>query len=137
MYIIGKEGDIHFLGCRECKYYVGNWENDQKNGIGKCYDKTGKLLYFGLFFSDKPADTYPQKYDNTQKFECIEYEGSSYYLGETNNGLKHGLGIYFWANGNAWYGEWADGDRNGTGIEFQANGAIIKGKWVGNTYYEN
>jgi translation elongation factor P/translation initiation factor 5A len=137
IYIIGKEGDYYFLGCRECKYYVGNWENDKKNGLGKCYDKTGKLIYFGFFFNERPTETYPQKYDNALKFECIEYDDGNVYLGETNNKVKHGLGIYFWSNGNAWYGEWVDDDRNGFGIEFQFNGAIIKGKWVGNKYVEN
>jgi hypothetical protein len=107
-----------------------------KNGLGKCYDKKGDLLYFGYFHNEKPIETFPQSYDETYKFECIEYNNGDIYLGETFKGSKHGLGIFFWANGAAWYGEWKDGTREGNGIEFLRDGSIKTGRWNGDIYSE-
>jgi hypothetical protein len=59
LYIIGKDGDISFSGCRNCKYYAGNWASDWKNGIGKCYDSTGKLLLFSAMGHPKLFSFFP------------------------------------------------------------------------------
>ena len=136
IYIIGKEGDYHFSGCRGCKYYAGNWSSDLKNGLGKCYDRRGEMLYYGYFHNDKPTEKFPQSHDESYKFECIEYHNGDRYLGETYQGLKHGLGIFFLANGDAWYGEWKDGKRNGNGIEFQYSGTMKAGRWSDDNYLE-
>jgi hypothetical protein len=136
IYIIGKDGEA-FAGCRDCSYYAGNWASDWKNGIGKCYNHTGKMLYHGFYSNDKPTEKYPQIHDDSEKFECIEYEGGNIYLGETLNGFKHGLGIFFYANGDAWYGEWKDNQRNGNGIELQFGGSVKSGRWNGDTYLED
>ena len=136
IYIIGKEGDFFFSGCPNCKFYVGNWSADMKNGLGKCYDKQGELLYFGYFNNDKPIEKFPQSYDGTHKFESIEYDNGDLYLGETSKGVKHGLGIFFWANGDTWYGEWKNGKREGNGIEFHRSGDIKAGRWNGDKYLE-
>ena len=133
IYIIGKEGDYSFSGCRGCKYYAGNWSSDIKNGFGRCYDKTGKMLYSGYFQDDKPMDKFPQWYDTSNKFECIEYDNGNIYLGETQAGINTGLGILFLENGDAWYGEWEDGKRNGDGIEYQYSGSIKTGRWINDT----
>jgi hypothetical protein len=136
IYIIGKEGDFYFSGCRGCKFYAGNWSSDMKNGLGKCYDKKGDLLYFGYYQNEKPLETFPQTYEESYKFESVEYSNGDMYLGETYKGYLHGLGIFFWANGAAWYGEWKDGKRDGTGIEFLRDGSIKTGRWFGDTYFE-
>ena len=136
IYIIGKEGDTFFSNCPSCKFYVGGWSSDMKNGLGKCYDNKGELLYRGYFNDDKPMETFPQSYGSTQKFECIEYDSGEIFLGETNKGIKHGLGILFGTKGEAWYGEWKDGIRDGNGIEFQRNGSIKVGRWHGDKYSE-
>ena len=136
IYIIGKDGDFYFSGCPNCKFYVGNWSADLKNGLGRCYDKQGELLYHGYFNNDRPIEKFPQSYDDTHKFESIEYDNGDLYLGETYRGIKHGLGIFFWANGDAWYGEWKDGKKEGNGIEFQRDGAIKAGRWSRDKYLE-
>jgi hypothetical protein len=137
IYLIGKEGNFFFIGCPECKYYAGNWANDVKNGIGKCYDKTGKMIYHGYYNNERPTDSYPQSHDDTYKFECIESNNGDMYLGETYQGIKQGLGIFFWANGDAWYGEWKNGDRNGNGIELHYDGTVKAGRWANNAYLED
>jgi len=134
IYIIGKEGNSYFSGCWGCKYYVGNWSSDMKNGLGKCYDSKGDMLYFGYYHNDKPIESFPQNCDNDYKFECIEYDNGDIYLGETHKGIKEGHGILFGANGDAWYGEWKDDIRNGNGIEYLRNGSIKTGRWTGDTH---
>ena len=136
IYIVGKE-DYQFLNCPGCNYYVGNYSNDVKNGLGKCYDKTGKLLYYGAFENELPKESFPQSHDNSYKFECHQYESGDLYLGETFKNVRQGLGILFEANGNTWYGEWRDGKRNGNGIEIQYNGFTKSGTWNNDIFEEN
>jgi hypothetical protein len=136
MYIIAKEGDAYFFECWRCKYYAGSWSYDMKNGLGKCYDNKGKLLYFGNFQNDAPVESFPQSHNDTYKFECIEYDNGDIYLGETYKTLKDGLGIFFKANGDVWYGEWKNGKRNGSGIEYERSGAIKTGNWYGDKFFE-
>jgi len=104
--------------------------------LGRCYDRKGELLYFGYFNNDRPIEKFPQSYDDIHKFESMEYDNGDLYLGESYNGIKHGLGIFFWANGDAWYGEWKDGKREGEGIEFKRDGAIKAGRWSKDKYLE-
>ena len=136
MFIIARGAEYQLPYCSNCRFYVGNWVSDMKSGLGKCYDKTGKLLYQGIFNDDKPKEKYPQSNNNTVKFEYIEYSNLDKYLGETKNGKKEGLGILFNENGDAWYGEWKDDKKNGKGIELMYNGSIKTGKWKDNTLIE-
>jgi len=130
IYIIGNDEDS-VPGCSDCKYYVGNWSLGEKNGKGKCYDKTGELLYDNFFFNNIPYEEYPQSYNTSHKFECIEYENGDIYLGETLKGVRDGLGIFVWANGDVWYGEWKNDKGNGDGIEYQYSGNYKISKWAG------
>jgi len=134
--IIEKEGDFYIPGCYSCRYFVGNWANDMKNGLGKCYDKAGHLIYFGNFQNNKPTEKYPQTHNKTYQFEYIECSATSKYFGETKNGIKEGLGIMFSENGDAWYGEWKEDKKNGKGIELLYNGSVKSGIWKANQYIE-
>lgn len=139
----GSKSDIGilFLGdgytlknCPDCKYYVGNWSNGEKNGTGTCYDKNGKLIYYGKFSSDKPTESYPTSGYESYKFECIEYTDGDMYLGETKNGKRHGYGIFLWSSGDAWFGPWDEGSRKGYGLYFRYSGSLLYGKWDGDDY---
>ena len=35
--------------------------NGSKNGLGKCYNSKGKLIYEGNFENDKPTQKYPNR----------------------------------------------------------------------------
>ena len=52
------------------------------------------------------------------------------YVGETKNGLPHGLGYtYFVDKANIWYyGEWKDGNYHGEG-EMKYTDYVYKGQW--------
>ena len=103
--------------CSNCAIYVGNWNNDVKSGTGTCYDKHGNLIYHGNFANDRPTDIYPSGDGySAYRFETINYNSGDSYVGETENGKRHGYGIYVWTNGNIWFGSWKEGNRSGNGI---------------------
>lgn len=124
--------------CPNCLYYVGYYCDGLKCGKGRCYDKDGKMIYYGDFSNNRPIGTYPTKENySSYKFECIEYTSGDKYLGETYNGKQQGQGFYLWNNGDAWYGPWKDGIRDGYGIMMYYNGNVKYGKWSNNDYYKN
>lgn len=45
-----------------------------------------------------------------------------YYEGDWVEGIRHGKGVYHWADGNIYEGDWVDGDFNGNGRYDWANG---------------
>lgn len=124
--------------CPDCCYYVGEYSNDQKEGEGTCYDRYGNLIYYGNFSNNVPTGTYPstKKY-SSYKFECFTYSNGNMYIGETQNGKRHGKGIFLWKGGDAWYGEWTDGKRDGKGIHMYYDGSITVGRWNDDTYTAN
>jgi len=123
MYIVPVGYDIS--NCPDCGYYSGNFLNGDKSGVGTCYDKTGKLIYYGNFANDKPTDGYPTTGNySSYKFEVIKYTTDDYYLGETIGGQRGGEGIFFWKDGDMEYNrEWKeDGTKAGYGIYVWLNG---------------
>jgi len=118
--------------CFDCKIYTGGWSEGKMSGKGRCYDKTGKLIYEGVFEADSPKGTYPSTTTNdAYKFEVIHDE-TDVYLGETKDGKRHGYGIYLRQNGDMWYGEWADDQRTGEGIVIYMDGNMKVKNWTGN-----
>ena len=120
-----------FSNCANCAIYVGNWDNGKKSGTGTCYDQYGNLLYYGEFSNERPTGTYPSSGYSSYKFEVIEYTNGSYYIGETHNGERHGMGIFVWKEGGLWYGPWSEGQRSGYGIYMPLQGSFTTGRWNG------
>lgn len=117
--------------------YVGDWKNGKKSGEGSLYDESGKLIYYGKFFNDKPTGHYVS--DNSYAsytFQVINYENGDKYIGELKNGQKHGRGLYIYESGDAWYGRFQNDKRDGYGIYASYSGNYSKGKWFGNTKIE-
>jgi hypothetical protein len=132
IYIASEGYEIN--NCPNAKYYVGNWSNDTKSGIGSCYDASGKLIYDGEFKDDKPSGTYPTTGSYASyKFQTIDYTSGDKYIGETNNGKRHGYGVYAWKDGRIWIGIWEDGVRAGRGIDIASNGSLVTGSWDNDT----
>ncbi|MHB1277701.1 MAG: protein kinase domain-containing protein [Bacteroidia bacterium] len=52
-------GDIN--NCPDCRKYQGYWKDNNKHGMGKCFDRNGNLLYDGEFRDGKPVDDYPNR----------------------------------------------------------------------------
>jgi len=118
--------------CNNCTVFVGNWSNDEKNGQGTCYDSKGNLIYYGKFANDKALDPYPSTGNySSYKFQTISYTNGDKYVGETQDGARHGYGIYIWSNGNLWYGYWKQGSRDGIGILLNYDGSWVKQNCIG------
>ena len=128
----GEEMSMHIYYNSEIDYlpgtmfYVGEaamcW---QPSFEGRCYSASGKLLYEGKFGDNsatlgKPLGTYPTPYTSNKRFEAI-WDGPNMYLGETINGVKHGWGLYIWANGDCLFGEWKNGRKCGYGMRKFSN----------------
>lgn len=97
-----------FDGLKGCRIIVSNYLEDQADGYMSCYNRRGVLIYEGRVSAGKPSSAYPSSKTNSAKrFDYIDY-GSSYYLGETLNGVRHGYGLYVDASGNPWIGNWAN-----------------------------
>jgi hypothetical protein len=104
------------------RFYVGAGDYGFDPEEGRFYSANGKLLYEGkignLYTGEPvyPLDTYPITYHSNKRFEAI-WDGQNMHLGETENGVKHGWGIYIWQNGDCLYGEWRNGRKCGFGMK--------------------
>jgi hypothetical protein len=68
------------------------------------------------------------------EFTADKYQGD-YFQGEFKNGLKHGFGIYFFANGEKFAGQYQFGKRQGKGTYSFANGKPpLTGIWSNNQW---
>lgn len=116
---IGEFQDDHLNGIAEYTstfgdYYLGEWINDQWDGIGTASWKEGEfagdscvceyeeseLNGFGHYFNNN-GEIYIGFYENgkqngfgTHQYNEGERKGD-YYIGEIQNGLMHGKGFYF------------------------------------------
>ena len=134
IYIVGNPKKNEVNNCGGAAVYVGEYSKDTKIGNGECYDRWGNALYRGNFSDDKPSGYYsstPNTSLLSDKFQYIEYSNGNYYLGETENGLPAGLGVYFWAPGAWWLGFWKNGERAGLGVYVYGNGLWELGEWKG------
>ena len=89
--------------------YVGDWKNDKKNGIGKEY-VNGALVYDGKFKNG------------------FHFKDSGCITGD----CKNGYGVFIYPNKNKYIGEYKDGLKNGFGIEVDPKGNYIYGNWKNN-----
>lgn len=52
-------GDLY--NAPNCRKYTGYWRNNLKEGFGRCFDASGKLIYEGIFRNDLPTMPYPNR----------------------------------------------------------------------------
>jgi hypothetical protein len=68
------------------------------------------------------------------EFTAEKFQGD-YYQGEFKNGIKHGFGIYFFANGEKYAGQYLFGKRHGKGTySFPDGRPALSGQWVNNQF---
>ena len=68
------------------------------------------------------------------EFTGEKYQGD-YYQGEFKNGMKHGFGIYYFANGEKYAGQYLFGKRHGKGTySFPDGRAALSGQWSNNQF---
>ena len=85
---------------------------------------------------DKPVGAYPSTEKNsTRKFECFVTPKGTYWLCETVNGKKEGLGIQIAKNGDALLVEFKNDIRDGEGLYLYYRHPTFRyGIWKGDEY---
>ena len=63
-------------------------------------------------------------------FDKDFYSSGAIYEGEFKNGLRHGQGVYIFADGERYEGEWEDDLPHGIGVQKFDDGREWSGKWV-------
>ena len=159
-----KEGFGKYIDKNE-NYYIGQWLNDKKYGIGIEYEKnkSGKkdrIIYEGEFVNNEyegEGTFYPEndgKYigkwsNNKRNGKGIKYYNDlinmKEYEGDFLNDEYHGEGTYYYKDGKKEYkGGWRNNKRNGKGIKYYDNennteeydGEFINDEYHGEgTYY--
>lgn len=92
-------------------------ERLEEEAFAQCTSLEGCNAYLEAYPEGKHADEVKVKKAQLEaealKRGDLEFE-DGYYVGETRNGLMHGVGTRFWdANGKKWEGHWVDGEACG------------------------
>lgn len=113
-------------------WYNGNWEKGKKHGKGIMHWITRNEKYEGDWKNNKPDGVGTHIWLEKKKTHQIL---RNRYEGEFLNGLRHGYGVFYYANGARYEGEWfqnmkhgyacyIDDNENATYSFFQNNKAI-------------
>eukprot|EP00347_Sterkiella_histriomuscorum_P003422 403364353 len=132
--------------------FVGYYKEDQINGFdqsksyskfyGRLYEKQSfkeGYLRNGLFHGgvcqygvNTKGDNYYYDGDYVDGipngYGVIMSHGSMY-CGEYKNGIIHGLGTYYYNDGDSYKGQWMNNMQHGEGVFKYTNGSILKGTW--------
>ena len=101
--------------------YIGEFNNDEKDGRGMCTFSNGNI-YIGGFTSDLMNGIGQMTYGNNDE-----------YIGGWEKGHKQGQGIFRWSDGSIYIGEFRKSKREGHGICFDKEGNVIyDGEWKNN-----
>ena len=110
--------------------YVGYFEEGLPNGTGTLYNSSGEVTYYGNFKNGIPTDPYPSERSySSYHWVYEELPNGDSWEGESYDGVRHGWGIYRWADGSWWCGTWHEGLREGEGLFVRSDGAMMTGTW--------
>lgn len=126
----------HFAGVEGATVYVGYIENGLPSGHGAFYDAEGRNIYFGPIENSLPCGPHTPSSANSYRWSHERLSSGDSWEGESMGGLRHGFGIYHWADGSWWCGFWAEGLRDGAGLYMRADGAIMTGIWSNDSLQE-
>lgn len=109
-----------FIFSDKISKYVGYYMDKEKNGQGKFYDKTGKLLFEGRFKDGKPIKKSEVKKGKKQ-YKVGVYDG------ELINGLADGYGVFKMTNGMTYKGTFKEDKAYGYGVMIFPDGSKYEG----------
>tara|TARA_Y100001934_G_scaffold229829_1_gene277085 strand:+ start:1319 stop:1774 length:456 start_codon:yes stop_codon:yes gene_type:complete len=93
----------------------------------------------GLFFAVKSLALAPCPEGSSHLFDnCTgahAYANGDTYVGEWEDGKKHGRGTYTWADGERYEGRWVSDTKSGVGAYFWNNGDRYEGEFVDGVYH--
>ncbi|XP_001948570.2 MORN repeat-containing protein 3-like [Acyrthosiphon pisum] len=125
--------------------YVGNWEDDKKQGKGKMFYKNytvyegdwvaNKRHGFGVLMKkvdDHFVYVYEGQWINNRFAKGKLYEAGGIYDGSfsmTGNRIKCGYGTMRWNDGAIYQGHWRNKEHDGRGKLTEVNGNVYAGQW--------
>ncbi len=110
---------------KELEKYVGNWNKDKRHGEGKLF-KNGKLIYEGNFDNGNMSTTSGCIDGDCQTgFGVFVFPNKNKYIGEFQNGKKHGKGIEKDPDGNYIIGQWKNDKEDGFVSIYNSNNEIM------------
>ena len=97
-------------------------------------DKMGNLdsTFFGEDEDDEPLGRREGTGlldDEPDRAETDFYNGDKY-VGDVQNGKRHGHGVYYYDSGDKYTGNWNQGKQEGHGVYVYANGDRYVGEWL-------
>lgn len=131
---------------RKFVIYEGEWERGKMHGRG--------VYYYGDFrnrsskssakdgkteSSSNPASFSVPRYDGEFKENLRHGTGTYYlsdgsaYVGNWQNNVMSGRGVFTWPDGSVYDGDWKDGKRHGQGILRASDGFSYDGNWSQNS----
>jgi hypothetical protein len=89
---------------------------------------TGRLQYISRY----GAREFVEVSDSMDySFMSQTFSNGDRYIGEFYQGRRHGLGIYYYADGGLWYGSFVNDIRCGFGAWFKQDNDMVVGLWEG------
>lgn len=111
--------------------YDGNWAEDCRDGVGEYHfhgDDRAMKSIVGRWVNDRLTESI------TLKFDLPCESRSTKFVGEYEEGVKHGFGEMTYIDGDCYIGDWANDKREGLGeLRFSEDNtviAVLSGKWV-------
>ena len=120
--------------------YVGNWEQNQRFGLGMQLLSDGsrylghwasnKMNGFGKF-TWKDGRVYEGSWHNNSMHGkgVSKWPDGKVYVGEYMNNKKHGEGRLTYPNGDVYVGGWVNGEKAGKGTMMRSGGEVEEGVW--------
>lgn len=105
-------------------FIVGQFLNNERNGLFEEYSDTGKLEFRGNYLKGKKNGKGIYYYDN-----------GSYYDGEFKNDVRHGKGGYYFPSGQKYVGSWADNKKEGKGTYYYSEDEYWDGFFLNNEFH--
>ena len=108
--------------------YDGEWQNDLKHGEGTMQWNTTDEVYTGTWSEGKQSGRGEHiwlgqrtKVGQTQRQMCNRY------VGYWKNGLRHGGGVFYFANGSRYVGDFFENMKHGNGVYTFPDGRVYEG----------
>jgi len=95
--------------------YDGEWENDCQEGFGR-----------HVWLVNPPASSAMGSTSRNGSATSTSHD-KNWYEGEFHDGLRHGRGVFFYANGARYEGEWKANVKDGYGLFFYEDGRVFVG----------
>uniref|UniRef100_H3GN51 VPS9 domain-containing protein n=1 Tax=Phytophthora ramorum TaxID=164328 RepID=H3GN51_PHYRM len=97
--------------------YDGEWVNDCQHGFGRHVWLVSPLSSLSTVSPTRMRSSISSPHDK------------NWYEGEFHEGLRHGRGVFFYANGARYEGEWKANVKDGYGLFFYEDGRVFVGQF--------